>query len=237
MITSSYAIARKVKGWSKERFKNLLISMLLLLIGSAFLDAKGFSGVVFCLLLTIVMLVFLVTIGQQRRVLILGLAIVVPTTILSWVGYVTNSYSVFLAHSFLIVTFFIYAAYQILSSILDDRQVTHDTICGAVCVYLLAAFAWAYLFSMMQLLDAGSFQFVTTTSIKGKLISGTPSFLDNVYFSFVTMTTLGYGDVIPISAPARTASYLQAVFGQFYMAILVARLVSLHNLQIKHDQL
>jgi len=49
-----------------------------------------------------------------------------------------------------------------------------------------------------------------------------------IYFSFVTMTTLGYGDVLPLSATARALPYLQAVFGQFYIAVLVAGLVSAH---------
>ena len=237
MKASNYASAGNAREWSKGKFIKLLISILLLLIGSAFLGATPLSGVVFCVLLNIVMLVFLVTIGQQRTVLMPGLVIVVPTIILSWVGYATNSYSVLLGHDVLIVSFCIFAAYQVICDVLDDRQVTQDTILGAVCAYLLAALAWAYVYSMIQLVDAGSICFVTTNAGNGKLLPGPSSFYDDIYFSFVTMTTLGYGDLIPISAPARTAAYLQAVFGQFYLAVLVARLVALHIIQMKQNQL
>lgn len=64
---------------------------------------------------------------------------------------------------------------------------------------------------------------------------GSSSFAETAYFSFVTMTTMGYGHVTPTSAPARTAAYLQAVFGQFYLAVLVARLVALHIIHVPRD--
>jgi len=51
---------------------------------------------------------------------------------------------------------------------------------------------------------------------------------DFVYYSFVTLTTLGYGDIVPLSATARSLVYMEAIFGQFYIAILVAGLVSIH---------
>ncbi|MFW5443245.1 MAG: potassium channel family protein [Methylococcaceae bacterium] len=51
---------------------------------------------------------------------------------------------------------------------------------------------------------------------------------DFVYYSFVTLSILGYGDIVPLSATARSLAYMEAIFGQFYMAVLVAGVVSIH---------
>lgn len=220
----------------RGRFFVLLVSLLILLIGSAFLESRPFSGVVFCGLTTGVLLVAVVSVCRRHKNLGTGLAIVIPVVVLNWIGYATESFPVLLAHNVLIIAFFAFAAYHISSAVLEDRQVSLDTIRGAVCVYLLAGLAWTYVYGTMLLVDAGSFRFATTTAVKHASPFGSSSFVETAYFSFVTMTTMGYGDITPASAPARTAAYLQAVFGQFYLAVLVARLVALHIIHASGDQ-
>lgn len=219
-----------------EKFFVLLGSLLILLIGAAFLEAGQFSGVVFCALLTGVLLVAAVTVCRRHKNLASGLALAIATVVLNWVGYATDRFAVFLAHDILIVLFFVFAAYHVFRAVLDDRRVTLDTIGGAVCVYLLAGLAWTYVYGTILLVDAGSIRFATTTGVNDVSPFGSSSFAETAYFSFVTMTTLGYGDVTPTSAPARTAAYLQALFGELYLAVLVARLVALHIIQITRDQ-
>ena len=94
-----------------------------------------------------------------------------------------------------------------------------NRIIGAVCVYLLLGVIWALAYSLLEFAVPGSFSGFTPWTDRG---------WDSewLYFSFVTMTTLGYGDLLPISSSARAMAYLQAIFGQFYIAILVAGLVS-----------
>ena len=91
----------------------------------------------------------------------------------------------------------------------------------ATGVYLLLGVIWAVSYSVLELAAPGSFGGFETWTSRG---------WDSewLYFSFVTMTTLGYGDLLPVSATARAMAYLQAVFGQFYIAILVAGLVSVY---------
>lgn len=219
-----------------EKFFVLLGSLLILLIGAAFLEAGQFSGVVFCALLTGVLLVAAVTVCRRHNNLGGGLALAISTVVLNWVGYATHRFPVLLAHDILIVLFFVFVAYHVFRAVLDDRHVTLDTIGGAVCVYLLAGLAWTYVYGTILLVDAGSIRFAPTTAVDGVSPFGLSSFAETAYFSFVTMTATGYGDVTPTSAPARTAAYLQALFGQFYLAVLVARLVALHIIQMTRDQ-
>lgn len=98
-------------------------------------------------------------------------------------------------------------------------EINANRLIGAVNLYLLLGVLWAISYALVEILIPGSFTGFSETLDKGWSSEW-------LYFSFVTMTTLGYGDLTPLSATARTLAYMQAVFGQFYIAILVAGLVS-----------
>lgn len=99
------------------------------------------------------------------------------------------------------------------------KEISANRVVGAISLYLLFGAIWAITYAVLEMLVPGSF-----TGFSGPISQGWSS--EWLYFSFVTMTTLGYGDLTPLSATARTLAYMQAVFGQFYIAILVAGLVS-----------
>jgi hypothetical protein len=107
--------------------------------------------------------------------------------------------------------------------------VTIDTLSGALCVYLLMGIAWGSIYSLMYLQLPGAFHLPdggTSTHQSG--IAVDVPFNLMVYYSFTTLTTVGYGDVLPLTDGSRTAAMLEAVLGHFYLAVLVARLVGLH---------
>ncbi len=114
--------------------------------------------------------------------------------------------------------------YAVFSAVLRAPHVDGDTIMGAVCVYLLIGFMWANFYSLVYLADSGSFSFpaYAEANDQGSII---PEFTFG-YYSFVTLTTLGYGDVLPISFRARTLSWMEAVVGVTYMGTVIALLVS-----------
>ena len=103
--------------------------------------------------------------------------------------------------------------------ILKSNEISANRVVGAVSLYLLFGSLWALAYAVVEMLNPGSFSGFSQPITQGWTT-------DWLYFSFVTMTTLGYGDLAPLSATARTLAYMQAVFGQFYIAILVAGLVS-----------
>ena len=100
-----------------------------------------------------------------------------------------------------------------------DHEISANRVVGAISLYLLLGLLWAVTYAIVEMLSPGSF-----AGFSEPLSQGWSS--EWLYFSFVTMTTLGYGDLTPVSASARTLAYMQAVFGQFYIAILVAGLVA-----------
>jgi hypothetical protein len=106
-----------------------------------------------------------------------------------------------------------------LKQIAIATDISPNRLIGAVCVYLLLGVIWAVAYTMLEMISPGSFG--GFTPLQGRRWDS-----EWLYFSFVTMTTLGYGDILPLSATARALAYMQAVFGQLYVAILVAGLVS-----------
>ena len=106
-----------------------------------------------------------------------------------------------------------------LKQVAMETDISPNRLVGAVCVYLLLGVIWAVAYTMLEMISPGSFGGFTPLQGRGWNSEW-------LYFSFVTMTTLGYGDILPISATARALAYMQAVFGQLYVAILVAGLVS-----------
>jgi len=123
--------------------------------------------------------------------------------------------------------FFGYATVVILRHTVRAPKVTADTIAGAACAYVLTAVTWATGFELLELVRPGSFDIPPTLLLQP---SHDPSFA-LVYFSFTTLTTLGYGDIHPISIGAGGLAVGEAVVGQLYVAITIARLVSLQLTQ------
>lgn len=113
-----------------------------------------------------------------------------------------------------------------LSRVLGREPVDTDKIIGAICVYLLIGVIFSYLYEIIFILDPGSFDL-------GPIDLSQPGTTWELwvfsYFSFVTLTTLGYGDILPTTAFTRSVATLEAIVGPMYLAILVARLVSLRD--------
>lgn len=100
------------------------------------------------------------------------------------------------------------------------RDTNANSLIGAICVYLLLGLIWALIYQVFLILSPqGAFQ--------GLVFDNKSSLFDNIlYFSFVTLTSTGYGDITPLNPLIRTAAYFEMITGQFYIAILVSGLVA-----------
>ena len=105
--------------------------------------------------------------------------------------------------------------------------VTGNTISASLCAYLLLAMVWAYLYALVDLFVPGSFAYSLDDSFRMTIADGQAVYA--AYFSYVTITTLGYGDILPVTPPAMALATLEAFVGQMYIAILVARLVAVYS--------
>lgn len=120
--------------------------------------------------------------------------------------------------------FCFFMAFAILGRVLAVREVTLDAIFGGVCAYFFLGLVWAFVYALIHVIDPNAFNISTPLITEGGDSPVRPNALF-VYFSFVTLTTLGYGDMSPLSETARSLVVLEAVVGPFYMAILIGWLV------------
>jgi len=126
-------------------------------------------------------------------------------------------------HYLLATVFFGYSTVVILGNIFRKGAVSADDVLGAVCGYLVAGAAWSNLYALIYTLVPDAFALSSVFSAQASDWPGRTSAFN--YFSIVTLTTMGYGDITPVRAPATGFAMLEAVFGQFYIAIVVAQLV------------
>ena len=201
------------------KFLFLLISMVLLFVVNPFLE--GFIGInlLMDIFFSVILLSGIYAVSQKRGLVIVALLIALPTLLFHWSYYVVRDPTFLLAGNIFGALFFVYTAVVVLAHLLRGREVTADVIIASVCVYFLIGLMWGFVYSILETLQPGSFL----------VAQGQMDRLANfVYYSFVTLTTLGYGDIAPLSAPARSLSALEAIMGQLYIAILIARLVGIH---------
>lgn len=120
-----------------------------------------------------------------------------------------------------VLPFYILTAVLALRYIFSPRgSVDFNILMGAICVYMLMGVIWAIMYSFLEFLLPGSFS--------GQKDEVTARGHEFVYYSFVTLTTLGYGDLLPLSPVARALAYMEALIGQIYVAVLIAGLVGIH---------
>ncbi len=214
-------------GQQADRFKYLLLmcSLLMLLTVYPLLyqwnEAHRLFDVFFCLALA----ASVPAVGRRRGMLLIAVSLAVPAVVAIMVRALTDVPLPPTPGLVLRSALLIYTAAAILVDLFKSLRVTSDTICGAICVYLLLGLTWALLLNIVSLSFPGSF----------KGLDAEPKFYDFVYFSFVTLTTLGYGDIVPVTPPARMLCWLEALSGQLFVAVLIARFVGLHGLVVRSD--
>ena len=165
-------------------------------------------------------------ISDYEEHFIIGMALMVPTLVLTWgikIYYIETLEFISLTGS---VFFFCYIAGLILADIFRAKMITLDIIAAGVSVYLFFGNICGLLYALIGRIDPNAFNIPeATASYLGNSIVDVSSAM---YFSFVTLTTLGYGDITPINEFARSLAFLEAAMGQIYLTVLIASLVGIH---------
>lgn len=165
--------------------------------------------------------------NRQRKLLFRSsLVIAVVAIPLTWVAFATLAIEVSLSQFAVVVLFCGFTAGLILSAVLREYLGAIQAVLGAICVYLLIGLAWAAVYAAIDRIEPQSFDFNNHRTITTSHGQTHTNFSQMIYFSFVTMSTLGYGDVSPKTAIAESATWMQSVVGQLYLAILIAKLVT-----------
>jgi len=228
-MTDQPIVDGRLQSFVHGRSVYLLVSLLFLVAIGPWLTETVVGRGLWELLFTLVTLSTIYLLGVNRsRALISGL-LALPTLASLWLRQLVPAIGLSQVALVLLTLFLLYTTVTVLLRIFAQETVTMDTLSNALCVYLLMGYLWGSLYGLIYLLTPDGFHLpMGWTPAKEQGIATDVPMNLMTYFSFTTLTTLGYGDVLPISGSARAAVVLEAVFGHFYLAVLVARLVGLH---------
>lgn len=210
------------------RFLEARLQFLLIALVALIVLYPVFEGVlVLNVMLTGVLITALHAVSERPRQRVIALFLGAPWFIALWLHqWGSDHVAVAVLGPALGVLFLGYVTRVLLRHVIGADRVDAEMIYGAIAGYLLLGLLWAMLYAVIETLQPGSFAGTVA-------IEETRPWGDMLYYSFVTLTTLGYGDVLPLSTRVRSLAILEAVTGVFYVAVLVARLVSLHILHAK----
>ena len=209
-----------IQKFSETRFLILLILILLLLVLTPFLDVFIETRILMDVFLTVIFIFIIYTIRLKRSQAIVASALALPLIFVTWSEYFVEIRTVSLLTRIFGALFFAYATINILRIIAKSEEVDRETIFAAIVAYLLMALMWAFLYMTLERVSPGSFSFPDKGSW-GEMMR-------YEYLSFVTITTLGYGDIIPVTDQACSLVLIEAFIGQIYLVVLVAWLVGMH---------
>ena len=209
---------------SQQRKYTLLMLTLItiFLITAVFSGERGFALLSFLLLTAIVLIIR--TFYLHRRMFYLYIALAVVAGLSDGVYLVEFGHGVISPLAIAADT--IYSGFLLLSIVLianklfSSEAVTSDTVVGGICIYLLMGNLWFLLYDTLFLFNSDAFAAAHPVD----------SF-DLLYFSFTTLTTVGYGDIAPLSQIARVLANLEAIVGVMFPAVFIARLVGMYSPQ------
>src|SRR5260221_10615034 len=190
---------------------------------SAFVDQFPGGFLVATVLMTRVFLSALLAIGGRLRTMG-GFVLVAPALFGEWLNYWRQDlpFSVIIRGSG--VLFIGYVVLEFLRFIVRAPRVDFEVLCAGIATYLMLGLFWSFAYILVDRLIPSSFVFTV-----GPDSSHSMNDFNAIYFSFTTLSTVGYGDIVPVSRVARMLAMVEAVFGMFYVTLLIARLVSLYS--------
>lgn len=176
------------------------------------------------LMLTATLLIAVLSLSASKRMYMAAWSLVAAKIILDVVANFEPVVGIYIADAVVLSIFFVLATAFAFRRVLEGDHVDMNRIAGAISIYMLIGLIWTSFYFFLSLMDSEAFNGLSDLgSHEVKLLN--TAYLDLLYYSYVTLSTLGYGDVTPVSRAAQSLAYLEAICGVMYVAVLVAALV------------
>ena len=211
---------------SRYKYEMLLAAQILLSFVSPLFSSSAYARPVVDLGITIVFATAIIVISSKKIHLVIGMVLMVPTLLITWGVNFSDTETMNLISLAGSALFFCYIAGLILAEIFRAKMVTLDIIAAGISVYLFFGNICGFIYAIINRIDPNAFSIPEATA--SYLGDNLVNVSDATYFSFVTLTTLGYGDITPINEFARSLAFLEAAMGQVYLTVLIASLVGIH---------
>ncbi len=222
-----WTILRKLwKSIRTENYNLLLVLLVFLFVFKPYNISSTYYGI-WKVLLTATLLSAVYNCDHKKKVKSAVFWMSFPSLVLTWLDLFFTNELIVISFAFFTIFFFLVCSISILFDVLRRPKVTFETLRGVVCVYFLVGFLFSYIYFLIEYISPGSFL------INQQIVPVFPHpyyLAEMLYASFITLLTIGYGDIIPVKDASQTACILEGMIGQFYIAILVSRLIAVSKL-------
>lgn len=202
----------------------LLIALALFFIWAPFVEEIEGGELIVSGLFSLVLLAGVIAVADRKRVLVIAVVLAIPAIAGKWINHFRPDLIppvLFLVAGLILIAFVVG---NLLHFVLRAPSVNTEVLCASISAYLMLGLMWTLAYWLVdQLTPGGAFSFNTNAGTRS--INGFTGF----YFSFITLSTVGYGDITPVSRLARWLAAMEAMTGLLYVAVLIARLVALYS--------
>jgi hypothetical protein len=200
----------------------LLIALVLLFVFFPFVEEVKGGDVIVSILLSLVLLSAVFAVADRKGVFFIALVLAIPAIAGRWISHFRPDLvppPVFLVAGLALIAFVVA---NLLRFVLRAPSVNTEVLCASISAYLMLGLLWTVAYWLVAQVTPNAFAFNTGPK---ETMSGFNAF----YFSFITLSTVGYGDITPVSRIARWLAATEAMTGLLYVTVLIARLVSLYS--------
>jgi voltage-gated potassium channel len=209
----------------RDKYRVLLASLVAMVYIQPLLSELQFTSWLFFIFVTVNLFACVYSVRRQRRHLIIALSMMIPTLILVWLDIPSKDNWYNLLSNASPILLFSYIAYLIFMDLIKAKRIDSDMIAGGISIYFMIGLVFAFFYIALFNFSPDHFAVSARAAESGCNITDENIF---IYFSYVTMTTLGYGDVTPVTTLARVLVQMETLLGQLFLAIFIARLVGMH---------
>src|SRR6478736_3941033 len=229
---STHSIKPMLERLRFRRFSTvqLLIALALFFIWAPFVEEIEGGELIVSGLFSLVLLAGVVAVANRKRVLVIAIVLAIPAIVGRWINHFRPDLippAVFLVSALILIAFVVG---NLLRFVFRAPSVNAEVLCASISAYLMLGLMWTMAYWLVdQLTPGGAFSYNTNAGTRS--MNGFTGF----YFSFITLSTVGYGDITPVSRIARWLAAMEAMTGLLYVAVLISRLVSLYSIPKSND--
>lgn len=209
----------------------LLVALIVFFVSFPFVETLHAGGMIKSILLTLVLASALLTVAGRGRIMTIATVLAVPALAARWINQYRPDLmppEVFLIFAIAFVTIVVG---NLLSFLFQARFISTEVLCAGISTYLLLGLAWTFAYWLVAEINPSAFSFNVAndpdTSMDG---------FNGLYFSLITLNTVGYGDISPVSKVARMLAAMESMTGLLYVAVLIARMVAIHSTPKSDDE-